>query len=105
MQELSRSFPPGIGYSIPFDTTRFVAESIREVSVTLAFAATLVLLVIYLFLESLRATLIPMLAVPVSLVGTFTAFLALGFGINTLTLFALVLAVGLVVEVLAMMAE
>jgi HAE1 family hydrophobic/amphiphilic exporter-1/multidrug efflux pump len=98
MDQLSKDFPPGIDWSIPFDTTRFVAESIREVSVTLGIAATLVLLVIYLFLESFRATLIPMLAVPVSLIGTFTAFLALGFSINTLTLFALVLAVGLVVD-------
>ncbi len=98
MEGLSKDFPPEIGWSIPFDTTRFVAESIHEVSVTLAIAATLVLLVIYFFLESFRATLIPMLAVPVSLIGTFTAFLALGFSINTLTLFALVLAVGLVVD-------
>ena len=98
MEELKQGFPPGIGYSIPFDTTRFVAESIHEVSVTLMIAATLVLLVIYVFLETLRATLIPMLAVPVSLIGAFTAFLALGFSINTLTLFALVLAVGLVVD-------
>jgi len=98
METLSKDFPPGITWSIPFDTTRFVAESIREVSLTLAIAATLVLIVIYFFLETFRATLIPMLAVPVSLIGTFTAFLALGFSINTLTLFALVLAVGLVVD-------
>src|SRR5262249_33294946 len=98
MEVLKQSFPPGITYSIPFDTTRFVAESIHEVAVTLLIAAGLVLLVIYVFLETMRATLIPMLAVPVSLIGTFTAFLALGFSINTLTLFALVLAVGLVVD-------
>ena len=98
MEMLKHDFPAGITYSIPFDTTRFVAESIHEVSVTLAIAALLVLLVIWIFLESPRATLIPMLAVPVSLIGTFTAFLAFGFSINTLTLFALVLAVGLVVD-------
>ncbi|MBK7952156.1 MAG: multidrug efflux RND transporter permease subunit [Deltaproteobacteria bacterium] len=98
MEELSKEFPPGIGWSIPFDTTRFVAESIREVLLTLSIAALLVLLVIYVFLESFRATVIPMLAVPVSLIGTFSVFLALGFSINTLTLFALVLAVGLVVD-------
>ncbi|HLU47874.1 MAG TPA: efflux RND transporter permease subunit, partial [Planctomycetota bacterium] len=98
MEELARDFPPGIGWSIPFDTTRFVAESIREVTLTLVIAAGLVLLVIYTFLESFRATLIPMLAVPVSLIGTFSAFLLFGFSLNTLTLFALVLAVGLVVD-------
>ena len=98
MEVLKQGFPPGITYSVPFDTTRFVAESIHEVAVTLLIAATLVLLVIYVFLETFRATLIPMLAVPVSLIGTFTAFIALGFSINTLTLFALVLAVGLVVD-------
>ena len=98
MDRLKQDFPPGITYSIPFDTTQFVAESIHEVTVTLAIAALLVLLVIYVFLESFRATLIPMLAVPVSLIGTFSAFLALGFSINSLTLFALVLAVGLVVD-------
>jgi hydrophobe/amphiphile efflux-1 (HAE1) family protein len=98
LEELSRDFPPGIRYSIPFDTTDFVAESIREVTITLVIAAVLVLIVIWIFLESFRATLIPMLAVPVSLIGTFTAFLILGFSINTLTLFALVLAVGLVVD-------
>ena len=98
MERLKRDFPPGITFSIPFDTTDFVAESIHEVSVTLVIAAVLVLLVIWIFLESFRATLIPMLAVPVSLIGTFTAFLILGFSLNTLTLFALVLAVGLVVD-------
>jgi len=98
MAELGPSFPPGIHYSVPFDTTLFVSESVREVVKTLLEAGVLVLLVVFIFLESWRATLIPMLAVPVSLVGAFSAFLALGFSINTLTLFALVLAIGLVVD-------
>jgi len=98
MQQLAPTFPPGIHYSIPFDTTLFVSESVREVIKTLLEAGLLVLLVVFIFLESWRATLIPMLAVPVSLVGTFSAFVALGFSINTLTLFALVLAIGLVVD-------
>jgi hydrophobe/amphiphile efflux-1 (HAE1) family protein len=98
MADLGPSFPPGIHYSVPFDTTLFVSESVREVVKTLFEAGVLVLLVVFIFLENWRATLIPMLAVPVSLVGTFSAFLALGFSINTLTLFALVLAIGLVVD-------
>ncbi|GAC1627241.1 MAG: multidrug efflux RND transporter permease subunit [Nevskia sp.] len=98
MQELAKSFPPGISYIVPFDTTLFVSESLHEVLVTLFVAVVLVLFVVFIFLESWRATLIPMLAVPVSLIGTFSAFVALGFSINTLTLFALVLAIGLVVD-------
>jgi hydrophobe/amphiphile efflux-1 (HAE1) family protein len=98
MAETAPTFPPGIHYSVPFDTTLFVSESVREVVKTLGEAGLLVLLVVFIFLESWRATLIPMLAVPVSLIGSFSAFLALGFSINTLTLFALVLAIGLVVD-------
>jgi len=98
LQQLSLRFPPGVSYEIPLDTSDFVRESIKEVEITLFIAAGLVLLVVFLFLESWRATLIPMLAVPVSLLGTFTIFIALGFSINTLTLFALVLAIGLVVD-------
>jgi hydrophobe/amphiphile efflux-1 (HAE1) family protein len=98
LAELAKRFPTGITYDIPLDTTEFVAESIKEVEITLCIAAVLVMLVVFLFLESWRATLIPMLAVPVSLLGTFTMFVALGFSINTLTLFALVLAIGLVVD-------
>jgi hydrophobe/amphiphile efflux-1 (HAE1) family protein len=98
MDQLAASFPPGIRYSIPFDTTLFVSESVKEVVKTLLEAAALVLLVVFIFLESWRATLIPMLAVPVSLIGAFAAFGALGFSLNTLTLFALVLAIGLVVD-------
>ena len=98
LAQLSERFPQGITYEIPLDTTKFVSESIKEVEKTLFIAAGLVLLVVFLFLESWRATLIPMLAVPISLLGTFTMFVALGFSINTLTLFALVLAIGLVVD-------
>jgi hydrophobe/amphiphile efflux-1 (HAE1) family protein len=98
MDGLAPTFPQGIHYSIPFDTTLFVSESVHEVVVTLVGAGLLVLLVVFIFLESWRATLIPMIAVPVSLVGAFSAFVALGFSLNTLTLFALVLAIGLVVD-------
>ena len=98
MDGLAPTFPEGIHYSIPFDTTLFVSESVHEVIVTLMIAGALVLLVVFIFLESWRATLIPMIAVPVSLVGAFSAFIALGFSLNTLTLFALVLAIGLVVD-------
>jgi HAE1 family hydrophobic/amphiphilic exporter-1/multidrug efflux pump len=98
LEQLSTRFPTGVQYEIPLDTSEFVRESIKEVEITLFIAAALVLLVVFLFLESWRATLIPMLAVPVSLLGTFTIFVALGFSINTLTLFALVLAIGLVVD-------
>ncbi|HWG71491.1 MAG TPA: multidrug efflux RND transporter permease subunit [Steroidobacteraceae bacterium] len=98
MEELAPTFPKGIHYSIPFDTTLFVSESVHEVAVTLVIAGLLVLLVVFIFLESWRATLIPMIAVPVSLIGAFSAFGAFGFSLNTLTLFALVLAIGLVVD-------
>jgi hydrophobe/amphiphile efflux-1 (HAE1) family protein len=98
LELLASRFPTGVHYEIPLDTSQFVSESIKEVEITLFIAAGLVLLVVFLFLESWRATLIPMLAVPVSLLGTFTIFVALGFSINTLTLFALVLAIGLVVD-------
>jgi multidrug efflux pump len=98
MVELQSAFPPGVDYLIPFDTTRVVEASINEVVVTLAEAAVLVLLVVFVFLQSWRATLIPMIAVPVSLIGTFAGLYMLGFSINTLTLFAMVLAVGIVVD-------
>jgi len=98
VSELAKGFPPGIVASVPFDTTRFVSESVHEVIITLVTAAFLVLLVVFVFLGNWRTTLIPMLAVPVSLIGSFSAFAALGFSINTLTLFALVLAIGLVVD-------
>ncbi|MEO8090137.1 MAG: multidrug efflux RND transporter permease subunit [Gemmatimonadales bacterium] len=98
MEELSRNFPPGVHYKIPFDTTPFVTASIHEVVTTLVEAMLLVTLVVFIFLQSWRATLIPMLAVPVSVVGTFLGLLLLGFTINVLTLFALVLAIGIVVD-------
>src|SRR6202007_1324390 len=98
LEELSRTFPPGIAYTIPFDTTPFVTASIQEVVITLVEAMALVAFVVFVFLQSWRATLIPMLAVPVSVVGTFLGLLVLGFSINVLTLFALVLAIGIVVD-------
>lgn len=98
MDRLSKVFPPGVTYDIPYDTTRFVDVSIKEVVKTLGEAMVLVVLVVYLFLQSWRATLIPVLAVPVSLIGTFAGMAALGFSINTLTLFGLVLAIGIVVD-------
>ena len=98
MADLGRRMPPGVQYDITYDTTKFVQASIEEVLLALRDAVILVVLVVFLFLGSFRATLIPMLAVPVSLVGTFAAFVPLGFSINTLTLFAIVLAVGIVVD-------
>ena len=88
----------GVHYKIPFDTTPFVTASIKEVVNTLLEAMVLVTLVVFIFLQSWRATLIPMLAVPVSVIGTFLGLLVLGFTINVLTLFALVLAIGIVVD-------
>ena len=98
LEELAESFPPGLKYDIPYDTTKFIEVSIKEVLKTLAEAMTLVILVVYLFLQSWRATLIPATAVPVSLIGTFAGMQALGFSINTLTLFGMVLAIGIVVD-------
>ncbi|EAU43097.1 Acriflavin resistance protein:Hydrophobe/amphiphile efflux-1 HAE1 [Fulvimarina pelagi HTCC2506] len=98
MDELSQSFPDGIDYAIPYDTTKFIEASIEEVILTFIEAMILVFLVVYLFLQSFRATLIPMLAVPVSIIGTFGVLLAFGFSINLLTLFGLVLAIGIVVD-------
>src|SRR5436190_1551796 len=98
MAELKPGFPQGVDYVIPFDTTRFVEASIKEVNVTIYEAAFLVLAVVFLFLQTWRATLIPMIAVPISLIGAFAGLWAVGFTINTLTLFALVLAIGIVVD-------
>ena len=95
---LAQRFPQGLTYSIPYDTTRFVEVSIREVVKTLAEAMVLVVLVVFLFLQNWRATLIPVVAVPVSLIGTFAGLLLLGYSINTLTLFGMVLAIGIVVD-------
>ncbi len=99
MVELKRDrFPPGVGYLIPYDTTLFVSASIKAVLETILEAALIVLAVVFVFLQSWRATLIPMLAVPVSLIGTFAGLYIFGFSINTLTLFAMVLAIGIVVD-------
>jgi multidrug efflux pump len=98
MEELQTTFPQGIHYAIPFDTTPFVSASIKEVAITLVEAMILVTAVVFLFLQSWRATLIPMLAVPVSVIGTFLGLLAFGMSINVLTLFGLVLAIGIVVD-------
>lgn len=95
---LATAFPKGITYSIPYDTTRFVEVSIKEVVKTLLEAMVLVILVVFLFLQNWRATLIPVVAVPVSLIGTFAGLLMLGYSINTLTLFGMVLAIGIVVD-------
>src|SRR5205085_11230848 len=86
LKDLSAAFPAGVEYRVPLDTTAFVTTSIEEVALTLAIALILVFIVVYIFLQSWRATLIPAVAVPVSLIGTGAAFAALGFSINTLTL-------------------
>ncbi|HEX8012712.1 MAG TPA: multidrug efflux RND transporter permease subunit [Casimicrobiaceae bacterium] len=96
--ELATRFPEGLTYGVPYDTTRFVEVSIREVLKTLGEAMVLVFLVVYLFLQSWRAALIPFAAVPVSLIGAFAGIYMLGYSINTLTLFAMVLAIGIVVD-------
>jgi HAE1 family hydrophobic/amphiphilic exporter-1/multidrug efflux pump len=96
--DIAKRFPEGLTYSVPYDTTRFVEVSIKEVVETLGIAMVLVFLVVYLFLQSWRATLIPFAAVPVSLIGTFAGLLLLGYSINTLTLFGMVLAIGIVVD-------
>jgi hydrophobic/amphiphilic exporter-1 (mainly G- bacteria), HAE1 family len=98
MAELKSRFPQDMDYAIALDTTRSVVQGIKEIILTLVIAIGLVILVVYLFLQGWRATLIPLLAVPVSLVGTFVFFPLFGFSVNTLSLFGLVLAIGLVVD-------
>src|SRR5687767_5669959 len=98
MDELKKNFPDGIDYSVVYDPTVFVRSSIKAVVVTLLEAVLLVVIVVILFLQTWRASIIPLAAVPVSLVGTFAVMLALGFSINMLTLFGLVLAIGIVVD-------
>jgi multidrug efflux pump len=98
IERLAQDFPQGVSQIIPFDTTRFVRSSIHEVTITLLEAAALVLLVVFIFLQSWRATLIPIVAVPVSLIGAFGGLALFGFTLNTLTLFAIVLATGIVVD-------
>ncbi len=98
MEELKKYFPEGMDYAVPYDTSLFVEASIWEVVKTLGEAMLLVTLVVYVFLQSWRATLIPIVAVPISLVGTFAGLWMFGFSINTLTLFAMVLSIGIVVD-------
>lgn len=98
LEELKKSFPEGLDYSIAMDTTEFTRASISDVVHTFFEAVVLVVIVVFVFLQSLRATLIPVLAVPVSIVGTFMGMMALGFSINMLTLFGMVLAIGIVVD-------
>ncbi len=98
MKDLSKQFPEGLEYKIPYDTTKFINRSIEEVKITLYQAVGLVILVVFLFLQNWRATLVPTVAIPVSLIGTFAAMLAMGFSINLITLFGLVLAIGIVVD-------
>lgn len=98
VERMSKRFPPGISYTSVYDTTGFVRASVSSVITTLFEAIALVVLVVILFLQTWRASIIPLLAVPVSVVGTFAAFYVLGFSINTLTLFGLVLAIGIVVD-------
>jgi hydrophobic/amphiphilic exporter-1 (mainly G- bacteria), HAE1 family len=98
MTQMSQRFPPDMSYAISLDQTKAVTEGMREIIITLGIALLLVIVVVYIFLQGWRATLIPLLAVPVSLVGTFAFFPLFGFSINTLSLFGLVLAIGLVVD-------
>jgi HAE1 family hydrophobic/amphiphilic exporter-1 len=98
MEEMSGYFPEGLEYTVPYDTTVFVDASIKQVYVTLVEAALLVFLVLFLFLQDWRATLIPAVTIPVSLIGTLAVMLAMGFSLNMLTLFGLVLAIGIVVD-------
>src|SRR5690606_26714490 len=98
MEELARFFPPGLEYDIPYDTSPFVGASIKKVLQTLAEAMGLVFLVMFVFLQSFRYTIIPTLVVPVALLGTCAVMLATGFSINVLTMFAMVLAIGILVD-------
>src|SRR5262249_2105310 len=98
MKQLRSHFPPGIDYSIIYDTTPFITESIREVFETLFDAVVLVAVVVLVFLQNWRSSLIPLIAVPVAVIGTFAVMAAMGFSLNNLTLFGLVLAIGIVVD-------
>lgn len=98
IQDIQKRFPQGISVVTPYDTTKFVEVSIEEVVITLFEALALVLFVVYFFLQSFRTTIIPAIAIPVSLIGTFALLLAMNFSINTLTLFGLILAIGIVVD-------
>ena len=98
MDRLSQRFPPGLHYVVNYDTTTFVRATIQDVLLTLAIAFVLVVLVVFLFLGSLRATIIPAVAVPVSVIGTFAVLLAVGYSVNTVSLLAMVLAIGILVD-------
>ena len=98
LEELSKDFPDGLQYAVPYDTTKFVQVSILEVVKTFFEAIILVVIIIYFFLQNFRATIVPVLAIPVSIIGTFAGMYILGFSINLLTLFGLILAIGIVVD-------
>src|SRR5208283_5340966 len=98
MEELAQRFPEGVEYSIVYDTTPFIKESIYEVGITLVDAVLLVAFVVLLFLQNWRSAIIPLVAVPVAVIGTFAVMAAMGFSLNNLTLFGLVLAIGIVVD-------
>lgn len=98
LARLEKNFPAGIVYSIPYDTTKFIKASIKELFSTIFEAAALVVLVVYIFLQTFRATIVPILAMLVSIIGTFAGMYLLGFSINTLSLFGLILAIGIVVD-------
>jgi HAE1 family hydrophobic/amphiphilic exporter-1 len=98
MEQAEPAFPPGIAWSVVYDPTRFIAQNMEAVLITFAEAVALVVLVVVLFLQNWRAAIIPLLAIPVSIIGTFAVLLALGFTLNSLTLFGLILAIGIVVD-------
>ena len=98
IEELKKEFPPGVDYMIRYDTTPFIRESINEVFKTLLDSVVLVALVVLVFLQNWRSAIIPLIAVPVGIVGTFAVMLVMGFSLNNLTLFGLVLAIGIVVD-------
>src|SRR5262249_9477748 len=98
IRELQKEFPPGVSYEIRYDTTPFIRESINEVFKTLREAILLVAVVVLRFLQNWRSALIPLVAVPVAIIGTFAVLIAMGFTLNNLTLFGLVLAIGIVVD-------
>lgn len=98
LEKLSKDFPPGLQYYIPYNPTTFISESIHEVLITLVITVVLVVLIVYIFLEDWRATLVPAVTIPVSLIGTLAVMLALDMSINTLSMFGLVLVIGIVVD-------
>jgi HAE1 family hydrophobic/amphiphilic exporter-1 len=105
MDQLAARFPQGLEYTVPYDTTRYIKQSIKEVVVTLLQALVLVILVVFIFLQDFRTTLIPSIAIPVSLIGTFAVMLFAGLSINNLSLFGLILAIGVVVDDAIMVTE